>query len=200
MRQSSKIAQVYAEAYAGILEDNQGKESKDRALEEGERELRLLLEILTQDKMVWTFFSSPMTPWETKLGVLEKLQRKDWSESLFNFMRVLARRKRLNFLPSIVESYTEHADHRLNRRRVQVESARKISPERLAELTEALRIYLDATPVIETLEDPNLLGGIRIRSNDLLIDTSLRTALKNIGARLRERKIIGEGYYYEHKD
>ncbi len=188
MIKDGKLASVYAEA---VLDLARAANSR----EDIEQELHALNEAMHADQAVWKFFESPVVPVDDKVRVLEKTLKGQLSELLFNFLGVLARRKRMNHIPDIAQVYTMLLDEELKRRRVDLQVAAATDQALIDRIREALQSYLKSEVVLEVRENPELIGGLIVRSGDLLIDTSLRSGLNRIGASLRERKIIGEDYY-----
>ncbi|MBC8113568.1 MAG: ATP synthase F1 subunit delta, partial [Candidatus Saccharimonas sp.] len=104
-----------------------------------------------------------------------------------NFLRVLAKHGRLDLLPVIRRVVELEGERRLGKRRVGVSSAVELSPEALASIKSTLAASLACEPILETRIDSSLLGGLVVRVGDTVYDGSLRTQVKQLRARLRER-------------
>jgi F-type H+-transporting ATPase subunit delta len=104
-----------------------------------------------------------------------------------NFLRVLAWHRRLNLFRLIFDVATREAETRAGKRRIQVRSATSLSADATKELTAKLQAAIAAEPILEATVDPALLGGMIVRIGDTVYDGSLRTRLKQMSGRLRER-------------
>jgi len=183
-----KISHVYATALLEIAEAGS-------ALENTVDELQTILAVLTANPIVWGFFGSPLFKPEQKLPVLEKVFKKAVSPLIYNFLGTLIIRRRLDHLPDIQKTFAELVDVKLGRSRVQVYTAVSLSDAQSAELKKTLEAYLKSTVILDTVSKPDLIGGMIIRSGDVVIDSSLRSALENMKHTLGKQKIFGEDYY-----
>jgi F-type H+-transporting ATPase subunit delta len=75
------------------------------------------------------------------------------------------------------------------RKRVSVKTAKPLSDESRNAIAERLKAALNFEPILEAETDPSLIGGMVIRVDDTVYDSSLRTRLKQLRARLRERSL-----------
>ncbi len=185
---NAKIATVYAEALLELAMDA-------GSLEDVEQELNGVTRVVAGDESVWTFFRSPVVDIEAKEKVLETSLKPALSKTLYNFMGVLVRRRRMQELPAIADIFHKLANEKLGRREVFVYSATALTDEQEKALYEAVQSYFHLKVVMETQVREDLIGGLVIRSNDTVFDTSIRSRLRRIKQRLKDRKITGEAYY-----
>jgi len=184
----SKVSQVYAGALIEIAES-------ESRLEEVESELKTLDGALRADPLVWKFFRSPLLTLAEKIKPIETALQGSVSKTVYNFLCVLADRRRFNSFPSIVASYSALLDEKLGRRKVHVEAGIDLSEEQKKTLIQEMERFLKRKVVMDVVKSPDLIGGLYIRSGDLMIDTSIRTSLNLYKKTLLERKILGEEYY-----
>lgn len=188
MKIGSKTAGVYAEALAELAGEAKLREAT-------EEELLGVAQAVQADPAVWKFFQSPVLPVSESLQVIEKVFKGRVSDLLFRFLVVLAKRKRLGQIPGIAVAFTAIMDRELGRRRVSLTSAVALSEDERKRITEAMEVFLKAQVVLTVSEEPDLIGGLLIRSDDIMIDTSLRSGLRRIRTTLLNRKTIGEEFY-----
>jgi len=108
--------------------------------------------------------------------------------TVLNFLRVLNRHGRLDQLTPIAAAARAGWDRRQNRRQVTVHSAVPLSDAQRAALVERLGGQLAATPVLRTLIDPALIGGLVVQVGDQVFDGSVRNRLEQLRTRLIEGK------------
>lgn len=91
-----------------------------------------------------------------------------------NFVFVLSENNRLGLASAIAElfeRYKAQLEHSID---VNIESAFELSNAQVETLAQALSKKLDRKVVIESSVNQDLIGGVIIRANDLVIDASVR--------------------------
>ncbi len=124
---------------------------------------------------------------DEKLRLIDRVLGGRASPLFVNFLSVLAKHGRLDLLPVIRRVVELEGERRQGKRRVGVSSAVELSPEALASIKSTLAASLACEPILETRIDSSLLGGLVVRVGDTVYDGSLRTQVKQLRARLRER-------------
>jgi F-type H+-transporting ATPase subunit delta len=108
--------------------------------------------------------------------------------TVINFLRVLNRHGRLGSLGAIARAARALWDKRQNRRPVLVRTAVPLDDAQLEALRERLGQMLRATPLIELVVDPSLIGGMVVQLGDDVYDASIRNRLEQLRQRLIEGK------------
>lgn len=188
MIDTEKIASVYAEALLELAQEG-------AALQDVGEELRVVVDVLRKDDAVWSFFRSPLLSSEEKVKIIEKVFKPSVTTTLYKFLGILAQKKRLNAIPEIYQSYIKLLDEKLGRRRVEVKTSMEVDSGLEKKIAAALKDYLKAEVVLDVNIDPDILGGMVIRSGDLMIDTSVRSGLERMKRALFKRKLLGEEFY-----
>jgi F-type H+-transporting ATPase subunit delta len=106
-----------------------------------------------------------------------------------NFLRVLARHRRLDLLPLILhEAHLAH-ERATGKRRVEVTSAVPLSDEQRRRVGERLRDSFPFEPILIPKVDPKILGGLIVQVGDTVYDTSVRSRLNQLRGRMRQRSL-----------
>jgi F-type H+-transporting ATPase subunit delta len=108
--------------------------------------------------------------------------------TVVQFLRVLNRHGRLGSLRPIVAAARAIWDRRQNRRPVLVRSAVPLDESQQAALRDRLAKLLAATPVLNIVVDPSLIGGLVVQAGDDVYDASVRNRLEQLRHRLIEGK------------
>lgn len=133
--------------------------------------------------------TSEVTSREDKLQIIERVVSSRGTPLFTNFLRVLGRHDRLNLLPLILNEAWLEFEHRSGKRRVTVRSAAPLTNVQLELVKTRLAATLPYEPIVLPVVDPNLIGGLVIQVGDTVHDGSVRTRLKNLGNRLKEKYV-----------
>lgn len=97
-----------------------------------------------------------------------------------NFVTLLANNDRLAALPEIARLYELYKADQEQRVDVQVTSAYMLSDDQTRTLADAIKRKLNRDVHLHVSEDKSLIGGVVIRTKDLVIDGSVRGKLAKL--------------------
>ena len=176
------IAQTYAEAFLGAA-DSVGIDS---ALEEFES---FLTDVLDRNPEFSTIILSDFVKPEEKSSIIDRVIGPSGSELFTSFLKVLAEHGRLNLLPVILHQSKIQHELKSGKQRVAVKSATPLSDDDRGQIHDRLNAALPFEPITSFDVDETLLGGLVIQIGDSVYDTSLRTRIRQLRERLRERNL-----------
>ena len=179
-------AQAVARVYSNALLNVAQAVDVDDVLEELGS---FLDDVLEQHPDFRDILLSTIVSRDDKLAIIDRVVAPFGSELLTNFLRTLARHDRLELLPLILSESQRLHEGRTGRKRVQVTSARPLSDTALQDVRARLDAAFPFDPILETQSNPALLGGLVIRVENTVYDGSLKTRLKQLQDRLRERSL-----------
>ena len=102
-----------------------------------------------------------------------------------NFLGVLAKNRRLAALPAIIADFNKLAAAQRGEVTAQVTSAHPLSDDQVVALKAKLRAGLGADAALDLRVDPEILGGLIVRTGSRLIDSSLRTKLDTLATAMK---------------
>ncbi len=102
-----------------------------------------------------------------------------------NFLGVLAKNRRLASLPAIIADFNKLAAAQRGEVTAQVTSAHPLSDDQVVALKAKLRAGLGADAALDLRVDPEILGGLIVRTGSRLIDSSLRTKLDTLATAMK---------------
>jgi F-type H+-transporting ATPase subunit delta len=178
------VARVYAEAYlnaaAGVGVSNPLDEFQS-----------FYDEVFAPNPEFGQLLTSQFTSRDDKAGIIDRVVKPRASELFTHFLKVLNGNDRLDLLPVILAEAQSEQERRAGQKRVEVHSAVELTKQQLDAIRERLKSVLNIEPIVIPQTDPKLVGGLVIRVGDTIYDGSLKTRLRLLSHRLRER------YLYE---
>jgi len=180
---AEQVAAVYAEALLGAAQQAGQTEA---LLEEFDS---LLSDVLDRFPAWEQILASAQVSHEEKVGILDRTLGGRASPLLLNFFKVVSRHGRLDCLRPIHRHVHALYDRARGRVHVRLATAQPI-PDALAErITQRLREVLHGEPVLERVDQPELIGGAVLRIADTVYDGSVANQLDNLRQQMIERSV-----------
>lgn len=173
------VAKVYAIAYLDAAGSNAGAAAEELG--------SFIDDVVAKNPQFAELLFGAALGRDEKLQLIENVVTNRGTPLFVNFLKVLARHERLSLLPSVRKVVDQEVERRSGRRRVRVTSAVELTPSAAESIRERLRQALQGEPILETHVDSTLIGGLVIRVGDTVYDGSVKTQIKQLRARLRER-------------
>lgn len=147
-----------------------------------------LAELLARQPELMKLLANRVLGTSKRAGSIERLFKGQISDLLYNFIQTVNRKGRLDKLPGILASFSRIVDQRNGIVDVDLYVASQMSREALDELGQKIGTAIDRNVILNQKVDDNLIGGLKLRVGDRLIDGSIATQLK-----ILERKIVAQG-------
>jgi F-type H+-transporting ATPase subunit delta len=185
------LANVYARSLFELATDAGGT---DKLVEVAD-ELEQICELAREDKKINLFLSSPIVDVKARGKALSAIFTNRITDLMLRFLLVLNNKGRLDRLESIETAFDQLVQEAFGRIEVDVITPVAIDAELMATIKEKISTVLGKEPVLHPYVDESLLGGIKLRIGDQLIDGSVQTRLRKLseelknngGAAVRER-------------
>jgi len=153
-------------------------------------ELHAIVEMTRADKNLKEFFASPIVGIGRRRDALKTIFEGRISDMLLRFMLVANEKGRLGHLDQIAGAYDALVQEAHGRIEVDVMTAsdEKVGQDLIEAVKKRVQDVLGKEPVLHHYSDPAMIGGIKLRIGDQLVDGSVATRLR----RMKE-EILGEG-------
>jgi F-type H+-transporting ATPase subunit delta len=181
--QTDAVSTTYARSLYELAEGAGADKVREVA-----QELADIVELARGDRNFREFLQSPLIDAAKRRTSLQRIFADRVTDLTLRFLLVLNEKDRLPHLESIVAAYGSLVDEAQGRVEVDLWTAAPMGQEQLEVVTARIREALGKDPVIHPYTDPDMMGGIKLRIGDQLVDGSLATRLR----RLRQ-SLLAEG-------
>ena len=172
-----EIAIVYAQSLLEVCDKMGG----NAVAEACSSELRDLAEIIRADKKFAEFLKTPIVGSDQRKATLEKIVKGRVSDLVFRFIMVLANHGRASRIADVSDAFDSLMQERLGRIEVDMYTVDgKASDEVIATVKARVKEAFAKDAVLHQYSDASMLGGVKLRIGDQLIDGSVATQLRNM--------------------
>ncbi len=175
------VPEVYALAFIELAE-------KAEQLDAVGEELNELTALLGEQPDIMRLLSNRILSTDQRADSIQKIFKDNISDLTYRFLQVVNQKERLDLLPEIIKSFGQFVDQRQGTVEVDAYVASELDAERLEDLAAKIGIAIDKNVVLNQIVDESLIGGLKLRVGDRLIDGSVATQLQ-----IMKRKMIAEG-------
>ncbi len=172
------ITTPYAEAFLQVA--SQRKEV-DKVIDQAKEILGLWKECPELSEAM----ASPVLEVETKKAALDKLFANQVTPSFLNLLKLLADRKRIGFLDSVLERLLELYREQRQIALVTIKSASTLTDDQKSELLQKVQAIAGTEKLeVNLMVDPDLIGGFVVSVGSKVIDASLAGQIRRLGLSL----------------
>ena len=172
-----EIATVYAQSLLEVCD----KAGGNAVAEACSSELRDLAEIIRGDRKFAEFLKTPIVGNDKRKAALEKIVKGRVSDLVFRFVMVLANHGRAGRIADVADAFDSLMQERLGRIEVDMFTVDgKASDDVIATVKARVKEAFNKDAVLHQYSDPNMIGGVKLRIGDQLIDGSVATQLRSM--------------------
>lgn len=179
---NKSVARRYAEAFFSIAQDA-------NKVDELQVELEKVVEVIDSTENLEDYLAHLLIPAKEKKDVMVKIFAESVSQITLNFLMMVIDKRRENYIILITDEYKELADQARNIIKAEVISAQEVSAEEIKTLSKKLSATTGKTVRLKQLIDPELIGGIKIRIGDQIVDATVAKKLEMLKEKLKQVKI-----------
>ena len=175
--QTDAVSRVYAEALLGLAKQNNDVDGLAE-------EVAGLGELLDGNADLRKLIASPVIADDKRRDFIQRTFEGKTSDTLYKFIQVLSRKGRLASLPGVCTAFAGLVAQERGQIDVEAIVAQELDDATAQRVARELGESMNKTVNLQQTVDPSLIGGMRLRIGDRLIDASVATRLKNAAARL----------------
>lgn len=184
MAQSGSIISGVAGRYAHSLFELAREQN---ALKPVEADLGRFEDLLEGSADLRRLVESPVFSADEQLGAIDAvLTRAGIGGLVGNFLRVVAKNRRLFAVPAMIRAFREIAAEARGEATAEITSAHELTAAQKADLKATLKTVAGKDVTVKVTVDPSILGGLVVKMGSRQIDTSLKTKLNSLKLALKE--------------
>lgn len=174
------LAQVYARSLFDLAEAAGGRDEAESVL----GELEDILELARENRLFSEFLATRVIPGDARDASLVKMLDGRASDLVVRFLRLLNRKGRLSHLPPITAAFENLVQAAFGRIEVDLFTAEAIDTATQETFRATLAEKMGKEIILHAYVEPAMLGGVKLRIGDQLVDDSLASQLSRMRDRL----------------
>lgn len=172
---NSTSSKNYAKALAGLAED------KLMSYEDINKDLDIISKIIESSPDLEKVLENITISNDAKTKIIDEVFKNQVNDKVINFLKILIDKNKFNHFNSIKSAFKKILDEVNNIKRVEVISAITLTDTHKSKITEKLKNKLGKDIIANWVEQPEIIGGLIIKIEDDVIDSSLKNKLENLG-------------------
>ncbi len=147
---------------------------------------QLVDDYLSQSPELAAAFASPRIDEAEKVRVIERIFADEFDPILVKFLKVMAQRSRLGYVPAVRGAAETIHDEMMGRVVASVRTAVPLDDALRNQISDQLGSLMNKQVRLRESVDPDLIGGMIIRIGDRVFDSSVANQLNKMARRTRE--------------
>ncbi len=172
---SQSLRHVVREIYCEVLFELAEETGKIDAVLDGLKQVCIVLDAEPEFAAI---LNSPIIRGNQKSESVRRVFAGHISELTLDFLSVLARRNRMGLLSGIADRYELLVDKYHHREIIEVTVSKELDPQQVEKLKEQLGKAIQGQVKLSVGVDEGIIGGIIIKKDDMIIDSSVRATLQ----------------------
>lgn len=179
--QTDALATVYAKSLFELASDAGGNDK----IVEIANELEQICQLTRENQELRLFFSSPIIDVVKRGEALSSIFTDRVTDLMLRFLLVLNNKGRLNHIEPINVAFDLLVQEAFARIEVDVFTPNEIDAESINIIKDKVQAMLGKDPILHPYVDPAMLGGLKLRIGDQLIDGSVQTKLRRLSGTMK---------------
>lgn len=185
--QPNATSRVYAKSLFELCMTTHaaGRAKVDETLDE----LEQIVELTKTHAQLGEVFASPSIGTKDRAKSLNNIFKGRISDTTLRFVQVLNEKGRIDLFPAIVQSFDEVVQEQFGTIEADIFTAQPATPDMVREITDRLSKTLGKQVVVHAYTEPSMIGGVKIKIGDQLLDASVATQLAKLKDQLTKQGV-----------
>ena len=144
------------------------------------KDLQKVIDIINSSSELNNVLTNPSINNDKKNDIIESVFKLQVDDKIVNFLKILTDKNKFKELKAIYASYMQTVDKMQNIKRTDIISAINLSDEWKNKITEKLQQKFNKKVIPNWITDNEIIGGLVIRTDDDIIDGSLKNKLERL--------------------
>ena len=175
-----KLARRYAKAF---FEFSQEQDKMEDVI----KDIRLIESVLSENKEFKTIICSPIIRVDKKIGILNEIFQSRIHAMSLQYLTLILRKGRECELDLICDEYDQLYKKFKRIVTLTIQSAESLGKDMVETIRQKVKSYLDMEIEIVEQINPRLIGGVRLKFNDYLLDASVQGHINRLRKQLVDR-------------
>ena len=176
----NRVAKRYAKAIFELA-------SEKNILNTVEKDFVFLSKLIAESPALNQLLANPLIIEEKKITVLKQVIGQKINTLTFDFLQLLAAKRRLKILPAVLENFRQMMLEHRNIVEGELISAVELDQKQIAAIKSQLEQSLGKNVELRSIIQPEIIGGFVVRVQDVVIDNSIRLQLDKLREKLTAR-------------
>ena len=177
MKQNHKKIKLYSDSFSSLVTNFDEFGSIKNAL-------TVLVSVIKKDSTVNAFVRSKSTNVDKKISVFQSALGEVFDHRLLDIVTIMLENDDIGLLEDVTNRFLSIIKNRLNIAHVEVVSSFDMDEEYQSNLLKQLKEATNKEIDFNFSVDKNLIGGLKIKIDDTLFDSTLKTKLENAKLKL----------------
>lgn len=176
------VARRYAEAFFSLAKE------QDK-IDQYQQELEKIMQVVEDTDHLKEYLAHLLIPAKEKKEIVGSLFAGQLSPTTLKFLYMIIDKRRETYLAAITAEYQDMADESRDIANADLITAQEVPEEEVRILAERLSASTGKTVQFKVAVDPSLIGGVKIRMGDQIIDGTVAKKLAMLKEQLKQVKI-----------
>lgn len=168
------VEKRYAEALVNIS-------AEKNMIEQFQKELGLVADMYSRHEELKNFLMNPANDIDARKDLLSSVFKGKIQDEVLSFLFLLLDKGRIKFLQGIYDEFVRLAEEKQNILSISIMTAAPLEDGKADSIAEKFRKLYNASSVrASVIIDKSLVGGVRVRIGDKLMDGSIKGRLKEL--------------------
>lgn len=158
-------------------------------LDAADEQLSVLQTVFERDSSLIDYLAAPQIGDDKKEALIRKVFGEDFARGILELVLLVARKRRVDYLPLMIEEFRDLVADERGLIKAEVTVAHQLSAEQRDALRRKLQDKLGKTVEFSEKRNSSVIGGVRIRLRDDVIDGTVVNELSKIRERLEALEV-----------
>lgn len=141
------------------------------------KDIDLIKTVFESDPTIVSFFSHVLIEDEAKCALLDKSFKEEVNPYVLNFLKLLVKKRRIRYVMEIIKAFKSLTNDYFGIEEGILYVNYKITEEEVKEVEDALSKKENKTIRLKVVNDPSLIGGIKVEINNHVFDSSIKNRI-----------------------